>query len=67
MTENKKLIEFSLYEFNTAIVSKTKTKKIKRKNSYNNGLQIDIKTLELAEELNRQADRVEVEAKKLFF
>jgi len=49
---------------NTTIVTKAKTKKLKRKNSYSNELQIDVETLRLIEELNEQVDRVEIEAKK---
>jgi len=46
------------------IVTKTKTKKLKRKKSYSEEFKIDEETLELIEELNSQIDKAEIEAKK---
>ena len=46
------------------IVTKTKTKKLKRKKSYSDKFKIDEETLELIEKLNSQIDKAEIEAKK---
>ena len=60
MTENKKITEISEDEICTTIVSNTKTRKLKRKNNYNNEIQFDIKTIELVEMVNEQADRAAI-------
>ena len=57
------MIDLSSIE-NTTIVTKTKTKKLKRKSNYSNKLKIDMDTLRLIEQLNEQVDRVETEAKR---
>jgi len=60
MTENKQITEISEDEIRTTIVSNTKTRKLKRKNNYNNEIQFDIKTIELVEMVNEQADRAAI-------
>ena len=45
---------------NTTIVTKTKTKKLKRKSNYSNKLKIDMDTLRLIEQLNEQVDGAEI-------
>jgi len=47
-----------------SVVSKKKTKKLKRKKSYSDKFKIDEDTLELIEKLNSQIDKAEIEAKK---
>jgi len=46
------------------IVTKAKTRKLKRKDSYSDELQIDVETYNLIEELNKQVDKIELEARK---
>ena len=49
---------------NNRIVTKARTKKLKRKSNYSSKLRIDKETLRLIEQLNEQIDRAEVEAKR---
>ena len=49
---------------NNRIVTKARTKKLKRKSNYSSKIRIDKETLRLIEQLNEQIDRAEIEAKR---
>ena len=51
-------------KLNNRIVTKARTKKLKRKSNYSSKIRIDKETLRLIEQLNEQIDRAEIEAKR---